>query len=76
MLQSSRTTKPAPPTVPGIERREWLKLLGLVYEGPCNCDHIDSLLSIPASRLYILNVCSYYGYAKDQLNKLFDSLIM
>ena len=46
------------------------------YEGPCNCDHIDSFLSITASRLYILNVCNYYGYAKDQLNKRFDSLIM
>ena len=69
MLLRRRTNRPAPPTVPGIERREWLKLLGInFYEDTCNCDHIDGLLSITASRLYILNVCKYYGYAKDQLN--------
>ena len=78
MLLRSRTTKPAPPPVPGIERKEWLKLLGITFhEDPCNWDlHIDSLLSRAASRLYILRICKYYGYSKDQLSKLFDSLIM
>lgn len=78
MLLRSRTTQPAPPPVPGIERKEWLKLLGITFhEDPCNWDlHVDSLLSRAASRLYILRVCKYYGYTKDQLSKLFDSLIM
>ena len=78
MLLRRRTIKPASPPVPGIERKEWLKLLGITFhEDPCNWDrHIDSLLSRAASRLYILKVCKYYGYAKDQLSKLFDSSIM
>ena len=64
--------------MPGIERKEWLKLLRITFhEDPCNWDlHIDSLLSRAASRLYILRVCKYYGYTKYQLSKLFDSLIM
>ena len=78
MLLRSRTTRPAPPPVPGIERKEWLKLLRITFnEDPCNRDlHIDSLLSRTASRLHILRICKYYGYSKDQLSKLFDSLIM
>ena len=78
MLLRSRTTQPAPLPVPGIERKEWLKLLGIFFhEDPCNWDlQFDSLLSRAASRLYILRVCKCYGYTKDQLSKLFDSLIM
>ena len=78
MLLCGRTIKPAPPPVPGIGRKQWLKLLGITFhEDPCNWDlHIDSLLSRAASRLYILRVCKYYGYTKVQLSKLFDSLIM
>ena len=32
--------------------------------------YTDSLLSRAASRLYILRVCKYCGYTKDQLSKL------
>ena len=61
MLLRSRTTKPARPPVPGIERKEWLILLGITFhEDPCNWDlHIDSLLSRAASRLYVLRICKY-----------------
>ena len=47
MLLRNRTTKPALPPVPGIERKEWLKLLGITFHvDPCNWDlQIDSLLS-------------------------------
>ena len=79
-LLRSRTTKPAPPPLPGIERKEWLKLLGITFhEDPCNWDlHVDSPLSRAASRLdlCILRICKYHGYSKDQLSKVFDSLIM
>ena len=85
MLLRSGTTKPAPPPVPGIEQKEWLKLLGITFhEDPC-CHyedpnywdlHIDSPLSRAASRLCILRICKYYSYSKYQLSKLFDSLIM
>ena len=52
---------------------EWLKRLG-------NAFHADprnwtGLLSRDAGRLYI-KVCKYYGYTKDQLSKLYDSLTM
>ena len=69
---------PVPSPVPGIEQKEWLKLLGITFfEDPCNWDlHIDSLLSRAASRLYIFRMYKYYGYSKDQISKLFDSLIM
>ena len=47
------------------------------HEDPYNWDlHIDSLLSRAGSLLYILRVCKYYRYTKDQFGKLFDSLIM
>ena len=64
MLLRIRNTKLSPPPLPGIERKEWLKLLGITFhEDPCNWDlHIDSLLSRAASRVYILRVCKYYGY--------------
>ena len=78
MLLNSRTTKSAPPPVPEIEQKEWLKLLGITFhEDSCNWDlHIDSLLSRAATHLYILTTCKYYGYSKDQVSKLFDFLIM
>ena len=79
MLLCSRTTKPAPPAVPGIEGKECgLKRLEITFhEDPYNWDlHFDSLLSRAASRLCILRICKYYGYSKDQLIKLFDPLIM
>ena len=35
----------------------------------------DSLLAKAGSRLYILRICKYYGYPKDQISTLFDSLV-
>ena len=70
MLLRSRTTQPAPPPVPaGIERKEWLKLLGIAFhEDPCNWDlHVDSLLSRAASRLYILSYANIMGTLKISL---------
>ena len=73
MRSRNATTKPAHPPVPGMEWKEWLKLLGITFhEDPCNL-HVNSLLSRAASRLYILRICKYYNYSKDQLSKLFDS---
>ena len=51
---------------------KWLKLLGIAFrEDPRNW---TCLLSRAAGRLYILKVCKYYGYTKDQLSELFGSL--
>ena len=38
--------------------------------------HVDNLLRKASSRLYILRVCKYFGFPKEQLTKLFDLLIM
>ena len=70
--------KPLPPLVQGIERKSWLKLLGIIFqENPSDWDlQVGNLLRKASSRLYILRVCKYFGYPKEQLTKLFDLLIM
>ena len=54
------------------------RLLGVTFENdPVNWDsHIDHVLSKASSRLYILRVCRFYGYPKEQLDLLFQSLII
>ena len=78
MVVHGRISKPLPPMVQGIERKSWLKLLGIIFqENPSDWDlHVDNLLRRASSRLYILRVCKHFGYPKEQLTKLFDLLIM
>ena len=78
MCMHGKTTKLSPPELPGIKRKSWLKLLGVTFqEDVTNWDiHIDNMLSKASSRIYILRVCKSYGYSKDQLNNLFNSLVM
>ena len=78
MVVHGRISKPLPPLVQGIERKSWFKLLGIIFqENPSDLDlHVDNLLRKASSRLYILRVCKYFGYPKEQLTKLFDLLIM
>ena len=38
--------------------------------------HIDYLLSKTSSRLYIIRICKYYGYFIENLDLLFQSLIL
>ena len=54
ILLHRRTSELAPPPVPGIQRKECLKLSGITFhEDPCIWDlHIDSFLSRAASRRY------------------------
>ena len=78
MVMHGRISKPLPPVVQGIERKSWLKLLGIIFQGnPSDWDlHVDNLLRKASSRSYILLVCQHFGYPKEQLTKLFDLLIM
>ena len=78
MVVHGRISKPLPPLVQGIEQKSWLKLLGIIFqENPSHWDlHVDNLLRKASSRSYILRVCKYFGYPKEQLTKLFDLLIM
>jgi hypothetical protein len=77
MVVRGKTNKPVPPIAPAIERVPCLKLLGLIFqENPCNWDlYLENLLAKAGSRLYILRICKYYGYPKDQISTLFDSLV-
>ena len=78
MLVHGRISKPLPPLLHRIERKSWLKLLGIIFsENPSDWDlHVDNLLRKASSRLYILRVCKHFGYPKEQWTKLFDLLIM
>ena len=61
MIVRGKTNKTLPPPIPGIERKEELKLLGVtLHENPTYWDtQIHSLLQIASSRMYILRVCKY-----------------
>ncbi|XP_068761121.1 uncharacterized protein [Montipora capricornis] len=78
MCMHGKTTKLSPPELPGIKTKSWLKLFGVTFqEDVTNWDiHIDNMLFKARSQMYILRVCKSYGYSKDQLNNLFNSLVM
>ena len=73
-----RTNKLPPPEIDNIERKSCLNLLGMLLQDyPCNWDmQVDNLLSKAVSRMNILRVCRVYGYTKENLNLLFESLIL
>ena len=54
IVVNGRISKPLPPLVQGIERKSWLKLLGIIFqENPSDWDlHVDNLLRKASSRLY------------------------
>ena len=78
MVIRRKTRKPLPEAISNIQRKSELKLLGVTFnKQPCNWDtHFDHMLGKASSRLYILRVCKYYGYSREELTTLFDSLIM
>ncbi len=78
MVVRGRTTKPLPLQLDGIERKNWLKLLGMAFQDdPCCWDlQVDALLSKAASRMYIIRVCRSYCYTKENLHLLFETLIL
>jgi hypothetical protein len=67
-----------PNPIPMIERKTWLKFLGtILQENPSNWDmHFDQLINKANSRMQIMRVCKYYGMTVEQLDLLFNSLIM
>ena len=78
LLLRGKTTRTPPEPLEIIGRKEKLKLLGVTFEQvPVNWDtHIDYLLSKASSRLYIIRICKYYGYSSENLDLLFQSLIL
>ena len=61
-----------------INRKSWLKILGITLENvPDKWDiHYETMIGRAAGRMYILRACKYYGMSINQLNLLFHSLIM
>ena len=78
LLLRGKTTRTPPEPLEIIGRKEKLKLLGVTFEQvPVNWDtHIDYLLSKNSNRLYILRICKYYGYSIENLDLLFQILIL
>ena len=78
MVIRSNISTPLTAAIPNILRKTWLKILGVTLENaPDKWDlHFDEMISRAAGRLYILRVCKYYGMSINQLNLLFNSLIM
>ncbi len=58
MLLSGGKFKPPPVPIDGIERKKWLKLLGVTFEDDVCCWdlHVDGLVSKAGSRMYILSL--------------------
>ena len=76
MVVGGRTKKLPPPQIDNIERKSWLNLLGMILQDdPCDWDmQVENFLTKAASRMYILRVCRLYGYTKENLKILFESL--
>ena len=78
MVLKGNSLRPLPDPLQFIECKEWLKLLGVLFQNnPCNWDmDFKYILKKASSQLHILRACKFYGYAIDDLNLLFNSLIM
>ena len=80
MVIMSKISTPLPAAIPNINynRKSWLKILGITLENvPDKWDiHFEEMIGRAAGRMYILRACKYYGMSINQLNILFNSLIM
>ena len=77
MLLSGGTSKPPPGPINGIKRKKCLNLLGVTFEDDVCCWELQvDDLSKAGSRMYILRVCKRYGYQKEHLSYLFDTIIL
>ena len=78
LVLRGKTTKVLSEPLEFFERKNNLKLLGVtLQEDPTNWDtHIEYLLTKANSRLYILKICKYYKYSINNLDLLFQSLIL
>ena len=78
MVIRSKISITLPPAIPNIKRKSSLKILGMNLENmPDKWDvHFDEMISKAAGRMYIPRVCKYYDMPINQLNLLFNSLII
>ena len=79
MVLMSKISTPLPAAIPNINRKTWLKILGITLENlPDKWDiHFEEMIDRASGRMYIPRVCKYYGMSMNlQLNLLFNILIM
>lgn len=78
MVLKGNSLKPLPDPFQFIGRRDWLKLLGVIFQdNPCNWDmQFKHTLKKASSQLHILKVCKFYAYTIDDFHLLFNSLVM
>jgi hypothetical protein len=78
MIVRGNVPTPLPDPFPSIERKTWLKILGIILQDlPCNWDlQFEEMLQRASARLYIIRVRKYYGFPIKQLDILFRTLIM
>ena len=63
MVIMSKISTALPAGIPNIDRKSWLKILGITLENvPDKWDiHFEEMIGGAAGRMYILRVCKYYG---------------
>ncbi len=78
MIVRGNVRTPLPDPFPSIERKTWLKILGITLQDlPCNWDlQFEEMLQRASARLYIIRVRKYYYFPIKQLDILFRTLIM
>ena len=78
MIVRGKVSAPLPDHIPFIIRKDWLKILGVtIKEIPGKWDkHFEEMMKKASSRMYILRVCKHYGFSTQQLDLLFNSLII
>ena len=77
LVVRGRSKAPIPTPLPGIVQVDNIKLLGVTFHhSPNNWDsHFDTLLSKAGKRMYILRICKKFGYSRENLHYLFNTLI-
>ena len=72
MVIISNISTPLPTPIPNIDRKSWLKILGITLENvPDKLDiHFEEMIGRAAGRMYIIRACKYYGMPINHAVKL------
>ena len=72
MVIISNISTPLPAPIPNIDRKSWLKILGITLENvPDKLDiHFEEIIGRAAGRMYIIRAIKYYGMPINHAVKL------
>jgi len=75
--KKARSSPPLPPTIPGIERRDQLRMLGVTIANDFTVTaHVTELTAKCAQTQYALRVLRLHGLNKDALQNVFRSVVV